>query len=284
NWELRDAFKESVIRQNPQHFFEVVQNIANGLAADHERLELLLNDYFLKGGYPEVVMTNDLLRSARLLRDYLNLTLYKDIIKIFKIRDPSAIEDLITLISKETSSRLNYSELADALEIKRDTLRDYLYFLKTAFLISESEFYSRSRRKRLRKEKKLYMNDAGIRNIAAGVFSEAFRTDPTEVGRVAEGVVCDHLKRLKFNLDPAAENVVFYWSGTYEVDFILELMNRPIPIEVKYSDNIESKDLRAIEEFHEQFEGPFGLLVTKNRLDFRERVVFVPMWEFLLMC
>lgn len=146
-------------------------------------IEILLQDYLLKGGYPEVLASEDLYAAAENLRTYLNLTIYKDIVKTFKIRDPTAFEELIAILAKVCCHRINYSELARTLGLKRQTLKTYIYYLKTAFLISESTYYSESRAKRIRKERKLYINDAGIRNVAAGELNEFLLTNCNRTGK-----------------------------------------------------------------------------------------------------
>lgn len=70
----------------------------------------------------------------------------------------------------------------------------------------------------------MYVNDPGVRNVAVGALNKNLLRDPTEMGKIVEGVVADHCKRLKFNLEPASEMQLFYWkSQGYEVDVIMEL-------------------------------------------------------------
>lgn len=51
-----------------------------------------------------------------------------------------AFEGLISVLAKECCQRLNYSKLARTLGLKRETLKAYLYYLRAAFLVSESEY------------------------------------------------------------------------------------------------------------------------------------------------
>jgi len=285
NWQVRKSLQDGIRRENPYIFYSALQDNANILARDIDRFILSLQDYLVKGGYPEVVAAEDLYQSAENLRNYLHLTIYRDIVRTFNIRDPVAFEELITVLAKESSHRMNYSELANTLGLKRQTLKAYLYYLKTAFLISESEYYSRSRMKRIRREKKVYVNDPGIRNVTVAAFSEYLLKDSAELGKVVESVVADHCKRLKFNLEPASELQLFYWkSQGYETDIIIELLQRPIPIEVKYKDRISEKDLRGLRDFAQKHRPPFSLVVTREKLELSGNTVRIPLWLFLIMC
>jgi len=285
NWELREALKAAVWRDDAETFYLALREKANALAADIDRIILLLQDYLLKGGYPEVVKAKDLYLAAENLKTYLNLTIYKDIVRTFQIRDPIAFEELIAILARECSQRLNYSGLARTLGLKRHTLKSYIYFLKTTFLISESEYYSKSRAKRVRREKKVYINDPGIRNAAVGALNEYLLSDIVELGKVVEAVVADHCRRLKFHLEPTSEVEIFYWKDRrYEIDIVVEMFRKPLPIEVKYRDRIEKRDLRGLLEFSKKNKPPFQILVTKEKLDLNNNIIFIPLWLFLIMC
>jgi len=285
SWELRVALKTAVKENDAATFYSSLRENANLLAEDIDHIRLFLQSYLLKGGYPEVVKTDDLNQTAENLKTYLNLTIYKDIVRTFKIRDPVAFEELIAVLARECSQRVNYSELARTLELKRHTLKSYIYFLKTAFLISESEYYSKSRAKRIRREKKVYVNDPGIRNVAVGMLNDYLLSNAAELGKVVEAIVADHCRRLKFDLEPTSEIQTFYWKNKgYETDILIELYQKSIPIEVKYRDTIDRKDLKGMLEFSEKHKTPFQLVITKEKLDLNTHIIFVPLWLFLLMC
>ena len=285
NWRLRDALMEAIQKNDVTIFYSSLREKANFLAKDIDRLILFLQTYLLKGGYPEIVATEDLIRASETLRNYLQLTIYKDIVRTHKIRDPVAFEELIYILAKECCQRFNYSKLARTLVLRRETLRAYIYYLKSAFLVSESQYYSRSRMKRVRRERKFYIMDPGIRNIAVGALNDYLLRNPMELGLVAESVVANHCRRLKFNLEPATEMQTFYWkSQGYEVDVIVELLQKPVPIEVKYRDTIDDRNLKGLSEFSESHSPPFKIVVTKERLDLSGNTIFVPLWLFLLIC
>lgn len=285
NWMLRESLLEAVQKNDATILYSRLREKANFLAKDIDRIILFLQTYLLKGGYPEIVTTNDLIPASETLRNYLQLTIYKDIVRTHKIRDPVAFEELIYILAKECCQRFNYSKLARTLVLRRETLKAYLYYLKSAFLVSESQYYSRSRMKRVRRERKFYINDPGIRNIAVGALNEYLLRNPAELGLVAESVVANHCMRLKFNLEPASEMQTFYWkSQGYEVDVIVELLQRPVPIEVKYRDTIDDRDLKGLSEFSQDHNPPFNIVVAKERLDLSGNTIFVPLWLFLLIC
>ena len=137
----------------------------------------------------------------------------------------------------------------------------------------------------MRRERKVYINDPRIRNVAVGALNEYLLCNPSELGRVAEGVVADRYKRLNFNLEPASEMQLFYWkSQGYEVDIVAELFQKPVPIEVKYRDAIDERVLQGLREFAQTQNPPLSIVVTRERLDLSGNTVFIPLWLLLLMC
>jgi len=285
NWRLRDALLDAIRENDATVFYSSLREKANLLAGEVDRIILVLQSYLVKGGYPEIVATDDLLRASETLRNYLHLTIYKDIVRTFKIRDPSAFEELVYVLAKECSQRINYSTLTRALGLRRETLKAYLYYLKSAFLVSESEYYSRSRVKRVRKERKFYINDPGLRNVAVGALDEYLLRNPAELGKVVENVVANHCRRLKFNLEPSSELQTFYWKNHgHEVDLVMELSHRPLPVEVKYRDVVDERELKGLTMFSQRHSPPFSIVVTKERLDLSGDKIFIPLWLFLLIC
>ena len=86
-------------------------------------------------------------------------------------------------------------------------------------------------------------------------------------------------------MERGTEIQLYYWKNNgYEVDVVVELQQKPIPIEVKYKENITKKDLRGLEEFEKKHKNPFSIVVTRNKLEMKEKRVFIPLWLFLLMC
>jgi len=77
------------------------------------------------------------------------------------------------------------------------------------------------------------------------------------------------------------------WRKPYrgqEVDIVLRISRRPIPVEVKYQTTITQADRRALLDFLTAHPTtPFGILVTKDTLGFRDKIVSIPLYLFLLM-
>lgn len=286
SWELRKAFLSSVNSSNPKEFYIALKEAYYKLAPHENLINIHLNDYLLKDGFPELLNIKPLDVCAEKLRTYLNLTIYKDIVRIFNLRDPKALEELVVLIADASSQRVEYSSLCSTLGIRKETLLKYLNYLESVFLISKAEFYSKSRASRIRKVKKLYLSNVGLRNAFVGALNEATLQDTSELGKIVETLVHEHCRRLKFNLEPSSRVELFYWRTKQgeEVDVVMEILRKPIAIESKYKNNIRKGELKGLRKLLEVHKESLGIVITRDVLDLKDRMVFIPLWLFLLMC
>lgn len=284
NKQMREGLKLAIQTQDPAPFYDSLVKSATDLAVIKDKLLAYLNEYLIQGGYPEIVTLTNHHQKAEIISKYLELTIYKDIVKTGKIRDPVSLENLFAIIAKESSQIISRQKLSKSLGINRDTLNTYLYLLEGTFLISDAESYSKSAVTRGKSEKKMYINDIGIRNVVAGVFDDHILSDSTELGKIVETVVADHTKRLKFNLDPSSKPSLFYWRSSNEVDIVIDLYQKPLPIEVKFRQTIEESYLKGLRSFIEKFKLKLSIVVTKDYLAKGDSVIFVPAWLYLIMC
>ena len=286
NLMLRDALKQAISNKDISIFYRALNSAFNALVSKEDKLKIILNEYLIKGGYPELydVETENWYSWSESLRNQLGAIITKDIVSVFNLKSPEKILDLFQLISSQTAQIRAYEILCARTGIvKVDTLKDYLSALKETYLIGVAEIYSKNVDTSKKSKKKLYTMDVGLRNVALGVLDPSLLQNSNELGKVAETVVYDHCMRLKYNLDATLTDMpIFYWrSNGDEVDIILPTKPYPIPIEVTYkSDHSES----GLRKFMEKFDSPFGIVVSRGKLAINNNIIHVPMWLFLLMC
>lgn len=286
NWDLRNKLLQFIKEEDAGELFDFIKDIYFTLNPVENQIKTLMNEYLLKDGFPELFDINSLDENRLKLQNYLSLTIQKDLMRIFEIRNPKALEELISLIAAESSQLFVYSNVAELLSITDDTVKEYLGYLESIFLISRSEFYSKSRASRIRKSDKIYLNNVGLRNVLLNKLNEDFFKDSRDLGKVAESLVQDHCRRLKFCFELSSNPELYYWKSrnNHEVDIVVEIHNKPIPIEVKYRNKVSSSELKGIKNFISEGLSSYGFVITKDELDIREDLVFIPLWLFLLIC
>ncbi|MCK4327935.1 MAG: ATP-binding protein [Candidatus Diapherotrites archaeon] len=284
---MRSHFGMSLKKKNAKMLYDGLEQYRLSLAGDENTIETLLREYLIKGGYIGVVKETDWNKCTTDLKNYTQLTIYNDIMQAFGIRNPREFDQLLALIAAESSQIMSENGLSKNLSIKIDTLSRYLDLLEDVFLVSSCELYAKSRAKRIRNAKKLYINDIGIRNALLHSLGPHLLGDGAEIGKIVETVVHNHLKRLAFAFTRDTANTCFYGKNNRgkEVDNIFAYGKMAIPIEVKYRETIKSGDEEPVSEFLEETKGKIGIIITKNTLAVNQKtgIVQIPLWMFLFL-
>lgn len=259
--------------------YEELKKAQDGLILEKQELLIKLDEYILKGGFPEVFYVEDIERAYEILRQYKTLTISRDILDLKDIKEPRILSDLADLLSDFMPQRISYSTFAEILKVKVDTIKRYISYLEECFLIYTAYFYSRKQVISTRKEKKLFFIDCGLRNSL--LLKEINDLEKT---KIVENLVFFHVLSLKKGeLFPK----IFYWldRAKNEVDVVVALKNETIPIEVKYKNEIEKRDIKGLLKFCEEF-NTRGIVITKDLLENRKvegkEILFIPAWLFLL--
>lgn len=130
---------------------------------------------------------------------------------------------------------------------------------------------------------KIYVLDAGIKNGISDFLDDELLKDEAGLGKIVEGILFDHLTRLKFNLEPGPEPDMFYWRNKKEIDFVMEIKRNPIPIECKYRSTLPEETILEIQEFMKEYKSPFGIVITKDLYKSEGGIIRIPFWLFLLI-
>ncbi|MFH0837577.1 MAG: ATP-binding protein [Candidatus Aenigmatarchaeota archaeon] len=282
---LRDSLKTSLIKKNPEYLMKTIKDLSFEFVKRENEIEKHLQQFMIKGGYPELLDKQDYSLCSSELRDTILSKSILDIIERYGLRNISLLKYLFSITSSKSGSKITYQGLSKDLAVERPTIISHLDYLEDAFLLSKSNFYSRSVIKRARKEKKYYVNDIGMRNSVVGAMNESLLKDSTDLGIVAETIVFDHTKRLRFFLSGKQTTDLYYWSDNVnEIDIILDYDNLPIPIEVKFRKTIEPSHSKTMRLFMKKNKSPFGIMVTKNYLDLKDNIIYIPLSLYLLIC
>jgi len=285
---LRNAFTESVKSGNPEIFYKELKEGYVNIGPEGEKLiQVMLNKYLLRGGYPEFYDKNkSWAEASRTMREaYFDAIISFDMIRVFNSRNPEKIRQLYTFLAVYTAQEVNISNLSRETGISRNVLNEYISQLKQTYLINTLRPYKKNKLKIGNDIKKIYVGDVGMRNSVLGVTEEEIN-DSTLLGRLAETVAQDHSVRLKFNLEPSGNYENFFWKSEREIDIIMELFKKIIPIESKYAEQIKSEDIQELDRIIKEKKCPFGILLTKKSMQYdkEKRIISMPLWLYLLMC
>ncbi len=233
------------------------------------KYEQLADDYLHIGGYPEQALNPSQDYMANLLEDILA----RDLTRLYPIKKSYVLKDLLRLIAASTGSRTSFNKLSKVLGLSVDTVKEYVGYLETAFLVKTVEKWTTSYAEKIYAPKKIYLWDNGLKTLLTGSGDE---------GSKAENAVFMELQR---NSIPCG----YYAESQREVDFVVGSVADPLPIEVKYVTNFDWKDRRfdGIRLFLNRFPKAKNVLLITKSVDTTTTVdnvslSVVPLWKFLL--
>lgn len=285
---MRAGLAESARAGSASPFYESVKRASLGLATSRDGLLARLAEYMQHGGYPGVAALGDPLEKHEAIRMHLGLSLYKDAARAGRVRNLALLDQLFHVYAWRSPNMISDDRASRNLGVSRGTVGAHGEALRRAFLVSYADFYAERPTLRHRRNRKVYVNDVGVRNVASMLADTDPIDNPAEVGMMAETVAADHTRRLWQSLAPeSAAPMPHFWYARcgLGVDLVIKLHQRPVPIQVEYRRHVEASDLKGLSRFSARFDPPVAVALTRDGTSLiGDRIVAVPMWLYLCMC
>ena len=203
-------------------------------------LERMIWEHATYGGYPKVVLTEDVEIKKTILSDLYDTMLLKDVARTFSIDDIRSLEEFSKYLAFSIGDILSYDKISSNLNMSFQTVKKYLDAMEKSYLIYRVLPYFTNKKKEIVKQPKLYFVDTGLRNSISKDFNVKLN------GKLFENYVLTELLKLGFTPK--------YWrtKTKTEVDFVIESENNIIPVEVKTQAEMGKieKSLRAFIDFY----------------------------------
>lgn len=216
------------------------------LAADTSEREekRLLENRLIYGLYPEVV--TEPADAKRTLMSLTNNYLYKDLFSYKGLKKPDVIQKLVRALALQLGSEVSYNELSNLLGIDKETVENYICLLEKCFVVFRLDSFSRNLRNEIKKGKKIYFYDNGIRNAVISNFAPLeLRTD---VGALWENLMVS--ERVKYNAYSGSFAQLYFWRthDQKEIDLIEEQDGILKTFEFKWNTKAKSKQPKVFTE------------------------------------
>lgn len=238
----------------------------------YSQINNYIEEYMLFGGYPRVVLEDNIEKKKEILQNIFNTYLLKEISEILKYKENRIIERTITFLSAQTAQIINYNDLSTKVDTSVYDIKNTLYILEKTFICSFALNFHTNKQTELVKSPKVFFYDLGLRNTALNSFEKNIID-----GCLYENFIACELLRKQIKLK--------YWrtkTGA-EVDFIIEKGKEIIGIEVKsyLKSNTVEKSMRS---FIEKYNPNKCYILSKEYKDKREidktQILFLPYCEF----
>lgn len=201
------------------------------ISSDKIQTDRLLETRMIFGLYPEIVTHPE--NAQEIITNIYRNYLYKDALEFSALRRPEIIERLLAALALQIGSEVSLTELANLLEVDKQTISTYIRLLELAFVIFRLAPLSRNLRKEISKSRKIYFWDTGIRNAVINNFN--FLSLRSDTGPLWENFLL--AERLKFNASLSQTPNTYFWRtwSKQEVDYIEEAEGKFSAFEIKWS-------------------------------------------------
>jgi len=236
-FELRNRLNEPLTGRkqefilHPFSFSELAGHF--GLKSELGNLESRL----IFGSYPEVVL--DPINAKDYLKELTSSYLYKDLFRLEAVSNPLLLEKITKAVAFQIGSEVSYREIAELTGCSIPTVEKYIYLLEKSYILFKLNALTRNQRNEIKKGKKIYFYDNGIRNSLIGNFS--LLPNRQDVGALWENYLVS--ERIKYQNNKRFYGNSFFWRTfqQQEIDFIEEIDGKISAFEFKWNPKKEAR-------------------------------------------
>ena len=206
--------------------------------ANRSKIINIAEKFMFNGGFPELVNYDSKVR-IKILQQYFNVMIYRDIVERYKISNSLVlkffIKKLFSSVTVPFSINKIYNDLKSlGYKVSNKYLYEYADYCNSVFLTQEVNKFHFSEIKQFKSDKKAYVIDNGLLN------SIDFKISKNR-GKLFENlVVMEFIKQAK---------EIFYFKDRYECDIILVEDGEYMPVQISYSvldKETKERELRGI--------------------------------------
>jgi hypothetical protein len=205
-----------------------------------------------KGGFPEFLKTEN----SELLSSLIEDIIHRDIATRYGIRDISGLKKLCIYMMSNTAKLVSPSKLTQVIGVKSSsTVLEYLSYFESSYLLNMVSRFSWSVKGQMLSEKKIYVVDNGLVNVASISASK-------DLGRKFENTIFWSIRR-------KTKDIWYFSDGNSECDFIYKLNEVYIAIQVCYEINGDNqeREINGLISALRFFNLKEGIIITIDQTD-----------------
>lgn len=248
---------------------------------DPIKAQTLFEEYLSFGGYPRVVIEDDLEKKSRVINEIYQSYLEKDLVYLLGLRKTANLTFLVKILASSIGRLVNISELSNTSGLSIPTIKNYLFLLEKTFIIRKLTPYFSNARKEITKTPIYYFYDLGMVNFILNRFY--WQTDKEINGFLFQNFIANIL----FDFFTNQPINLYFWrtKEKNEIDLIIDMKKEIIPVEIKYQRLKKEKTPRAFFSFFKKYPVKRSWVIN---LDFKKKIKekkttidFFPYWYLL---
>ena len=205
-----------------------------------------LDEYWLRGGYPEACRESNANMRVRWIEQYVQSLVQRDLAGHGLKTSPQEMRRFMGMLAHVHGGLLNASELGRSMGLTYHTITSYLDILEGHFLIRQLQPWHSNLGKRLVKKPKLYIRDSGLLHYLLGIKTQRELLQSPRRGASWEGLLIEQVIALE-RLARAGSQFWFYRTRAgAEVDLILDRGEERLGYEFKCASSVSRGDATGL--------------------------------------
>lgn len=218
--------------------------------AENELTPSSIDILIFKGGYPRIHAQN--FTPQELFPSYIRTYVERDVRELSTVENLLTFQKFMQLCAARVGQQLNISDLATQCGIDQKTVHRWLSILDASYIIFLLKPYHKNFTKRVTKTPKLYFHDTGLACALLKLRSAEDLALSSFRGPLFENLILADLYKQYYNL--GLEPTLYYWrdlNGRIEIDGLIDLGIRLVPLEIKSGETISSNFFTSIKNWSE---------------------------------
>lgn len=237
-----------------------------------------LESYLVDGGFAETINEEKSI-SRKILSDYLELIVYKDIVDRYNITNRSLLKMLNKYCFTNIATLISFNKLynefkSQGFKLSKDTIFNYISHLEDAYTLFSVPIYRNSIKEEQRNPKKIYAIDNGFKKIYDYAIGE-------DKSKLYENIVFLHLRN--------KTKEIYYFKEKQEVDFYAQVDGKKVLINVSFkieNEKTKQRELGGLLEAMHYFDMQKSYLITEDvdeTVEIEDKtIIILPLYKYLL--
>ena len=271
-----------------ENFLEVAMedasSVITGNLATATRLDYIAR--ICRGGFPLALAASSETARRRWIRDYIRLTLERDVRDLSNLRQGDKLRALLDRLAGQTAQVLNVTKVADDVGLTRQTAESFISLLEKVFLVHRLEAWGTTLIARTLSKPKVHVLDTAVAAVLLRLTPEKLATlDATaskEFGHLVETFAVGELSKQASWIEGITGIGHWRHHDGDEVDLIIEREDGGIlGFEMKAGGRVPGPELKGLinlrDRLGDRFLGGIALYLGKHSYTYADRIHVAPL-------
>lgn len=214
----------------------------------------------------------------KMIEAYLGNYLRDEIISEAKIRNINAFNLFLEAAAFSNGEIINYTNIASECGVSSVTVRDYFQILEDTLIGRFVPSFQKKPKRRVILAPKFYYFDVGIANYL-------LKRGSIEIGSEAFGNALEHFIYQELYAHSSYSDLnysISYWRTTSQIEVNFILGNHEVAVEVKGTNNVQSRHLKGLKSFSEEYKVKKLVIVSNDPMERSIGDITILPWNLFL--